>query len=83
MGRLKDYNRMLDDAKRVVESNGGRVLNSYSCLGEYDLVAVLDLPDNATAMRVSALIAAQGNFLPMTLATISPRDFGEALAKAK
>jgi len=80
---LKAFNAMLDDAKRVVEENGGKVVNSYSTLGKYDLVVVLEFPDNATAMKVSALIAAQGNFQPLTLAAIPPREFGKALAKAK
>ena len=74
---------MLDDAKRMVESNGGKVVNSYSKFGKYDVVVVLEFPDNATAMKVSALIAAQGNFQPLTLASMNPREFASALARAK
>ena len=42
---------MLDDANRVVESNREKVVNSYSAFGKYDLVVVLEFPDNATAMK--------------------------------
>ena len=80
---VKEFNKMLDDAKRVVESNGGKVVSSYSTLGKHDLVVVLEFPDNATAMKVSALIAAQGNFQPLTLASVNPRVFATALARAK
>ena len=58
---------MLDDAKGVVESNRGKVVNSYSAFGKYDVAVVPEFPDNATAMKLSALIAAEGNFQPLTL----------------
>jgi uncharacterized protein with GYD domain len=72
LNRLGD---MIADARKVFEANGCRLIQSWSTLGPYDLVAVVDGPDDATLMKVSALIAKQGNFRGVTLPAVTMADF--------
>src|SRR5438093_12427036 len=47
------------DARKVVEANGGKVVDSYSSLRRYYLVAVVESADNATLLSISARSASQ------------------------
>lgn len=66
---------MIAEARKVFEANGCRLIQSWSTLGAYDLIAVVDGPDDATLMKVSALIAKQGNFRAVTLPAVTMADF--------
>ena len=48
--------------RQIIESNGVKVVHAWSTLDRYDIVVVLDAPDSAKAMRVSAQIARAGHF---------------------
>ena len=37
--------------KQNAKSLGGKLVQAYYCLGEYDVVAIWEFPDNKTAMR--------------------------------
>ncbi len=79
---MSNLPKMLQDAQRVMEKHDTRVLHQYTTLGNYDLVTIIEAPDARTATRVSAEIAAQGNFRAETLAAVSINEFlGEAVAE--
>ena len=40
-------------AREVIEKNGGKIQSMYALLGERDLLLVVDLPDNAAAVKAS------------------------------
>ncbi|RMF69266.1 MAG: GYD domain-containing protein [Calditrichaeota bacterium] len=69
--------KMVQDARNVMKKHNTKVLNLYTTLGNYDLVAIIDAPDAMTAAKVSAEIAAQGNFRAETLAAVSMEEFLE------
>lgn len=46
--------------RKILEDNGCRLVEAYATLGRYDFVAIIGAPDNETAAKVSALIAALG-----------------------
>ena len=70
---------MIAEARKVFEANGCRLIQSWSTLGLYDLVAVVDGPNDATMMKVSALIARQGNFRAVTLPAVTTADFAASV----
>jgi len=69
--------KMIEEAQKVMHDNNTKVINLYTTLGNYDLVAVIDAPDALTAAKVSAKIAAQGNFRAETLAAVTMEEFME------
>ena len=46
--------------RKVVEKLGGKVEAFWFAFGDYDLVGVLDMPDNASAAAFSVAVAAGG-----------------------
>ncbi len=69
---------MYQEAQRIFEASGGRVISSYATLGSYDFVAVVEAPDDATAMKISAQIGALG-LEAETLPAIPTEDFVKSL----
>jgi uncharacterized protein with GYD domain len=47
-------------AETLVASLGGKIESFYFCIGQDDVVAIADLPDNSAAAALSATIAATG-----------------------
>ncbi len=69
--------KMIQDARKVMEKNNTKVVDLFFTLGNYDLVAIIDAPDATAAAKVSAQIAAQGNFRAETLAAVTMEEFME------
>lgn len=78
---IKKLKEMMAESRKIIEGTGSKVVASYSTLGRYDLVAVLEIPDDTTAMELSAKIAAAGNFRPETLPAVSLGEFRDKVAK--
>ncbi len=66
---------MLADARKILEGNGCTLVQAWSTLGAYDVVAVLEGPDDATVMKAVALVAKAGNFRAVTLPAVPMADF--------
>ena len=44
----------------VIEKLGGRIVHSWYAFGEYDIVAIVEMPDNVSAAALSLAQAAGG-----------------------
>ncbi len=67
-----------DMVKKNAQALGGKLLQAYYCLGEYDVVAVWDFPDNKTAMKAAVLNASLGHIQITTMPAVA-RDEWKAL----
>ena len=76
---IQNMENMLAEAKQIMEENGARILQAYVTLGDYDVIAVMEAPDEKTAAKISALIANKGNFRAETLAAIPLNEFIKSL----
>lgn len=68
-----------DMVQRNIESLGGKLLHAYYCLGEYDVVAVLQFPDNASAMKAAVLNASLGHIQISTMPAVSRDEWRQLL----
>lgn len=68
-----------DTVQRNIESLGGRLLNAYYCLGEYDVVAILEFPDNKTAMKAAVLNSSLGHMKITTMPALSRDEWRNLL----
>ena len=50
----------LEAVRPAIEGLGGKLESGYLAFGEYDLVAVVDFPDNVSAAAFSISVAAKG-----------------------
>lgn len=65
--------------QRNVESLGGKLLDAYYCLGEYDVVAILEFPNNRAAMKAAVLNASLGHIRITTMPAVPRREWRELL----
>jgi len=63
------------EARKIWEANGCKIVQSWSTLGTYDVVAVVEGPDDVTVMKASALVAKAGSFRAVTLPAVPMADF--------
>ena len=57
---VKDPQDRIEAVRPVVESLGGRVVAGYLAFGEYDITAIVELPDNEAAAAFAMAAAAGG-----------------------
>ena len=69
------------EARRIVEAHGGKLVQSWSTLGRYDLIAVVEAPDDKTMMKISALVAEKVNIRAETLPAVPSAEFAESVRK--
>ncbi|HUN46490.1 MAG TPA: GYD domain-containing protein [Stellaceae bacterium] len=67
MRQVKESPKRLETAKRALEEMGGSFRAFYMTMGDYDIVAVYDAPDDAVAARFSLVLGMQGNVRSTTL----------------
>lgn len=72
---IKDGKSVVERAARIFQENGGKVVSSWGTLGSFDFVAVVEAPDDATMMKVSALISSTGFLVAETLPAVPMDEF--------
>ena len=81
--QLDNPTNVLDRVGPVVERLGGKVEAAYYTFGEYDLVAIVQFPDNASAAALSLAASAGGAIKGYRTTPLMDIDEGmEAMRKA-
>jgi len=77
---IADSPRRLDAARALLAEMGGSFGNFYMTMGEYDIVAVYEAPDDAVAARFTLALARQGNIQTRTLKAFPEPAYREITA---
>jgi uncharacterized protein with GYD domain len=77
---VKNGPARLDAAREAYRRAGGDMKAFYLTMGQYDGVAIGDLPDDATAARIALAIGAQGNVRTETLKALSEAEYRKIVA---
>jgi uncharacterized protein with GYD domain len=77
---IKDGPARLDDAKQAARAAGGEIKAYYLVKGQYDFVAVVEAPDEATYNRVLLSVASRGYFRSETLPAIREDEYRSLIA---
>jgi uncharacterized protein with GYD domain len=64
---VRESPKRLDAARRQLGDMGGSFKAFYLTMGEYDMVAMVEAPDDAVLARFSLMLAASGNVRTRTL----------------
>ena len=65
--------------KENARALGGKLVQAYYCLGEYDVVAVWEFPDNKTAMKAAVMNASIGHIQIKTMPAIGRDEWKKLL----
>jgi uncharacterized protein with GYD domain len=66
---------------KALEAVGGKLDHMYFCLGDNDVVAVIDVPDLSTATALAVSISASGLVRTKTIPMMTVDEMDSALAK--
>jgi uncharacterized protein with GYD domain len=81
IANAKDTVQRAEAFKAMAQSMGGSVSTLLWTLGKYDLVCILEAPDDETAAAISLKIAGLGNVRPMTMRAFSAEEAGTIIGK--
>jgi uncharacterized protein with GYD domain len=77
--KVRDSPRRLDTAKRALDDMGGKFKSVYMTMGEYDLIAVYEAPDDAVAARFTLLLGSLGTVRTKTLKAFPEAAYREII----
>lgn len=83
---VKDYASSAErvgQAKQAIEKLGGKLGHIYWTLGQYDVVAILEFPNDETATAFALKLSALGNVRSTTMRAFDEGEFNAIVAKAK
>ncbi len=72
---IKDSPSRLEQAKAATKAAGREMTTFYMTLGQYDMVAVIEAPDDATYAKVVLAIASQGGTRSQTLRAFTEDEY--------
>jgi uncharacterized protein with GYD domain len=79
MRQVKDSPKRLDSAKKALKEMGGEFKTVFMTMGDYDLVAVYEAPDDAVAARFTLILGMLGNVRTTTLKAFPEPAFREII----
>jgi uncharacterized protein with GYD domain len=79
-GLVKNPQNRSEVVRKTVENIGGNVIGSWMSFGDYDVVLILDMPDNVSAAALAIAAAAGGSL--KSIKTTPLLTFEEATAAA-
>jgi uncharacterized protein with GYD domain len=77
---LRDSPKRLDAAKKALEATGGSFKDFYLTMGEFDMVAVCEAPDDAVLARFAMTLGMGGNVRTRTLKAFPESAYRELIA---
>lgn len=80
---VKDTTKRADAVKDLAKKFGVTAKEFYWTLGSYDVVVVLDAPDDASVTALGLAIGANGNVRTQTMRAFSREEMNGVLAKLK
>jgi uncharacterized protein with GYD domain len=78
---VKDSTKRADAVKEAAKKLGVTMTQIYWTLGHYDLVTVIEAPDNKSATAFALAVGAAGNVRTQTLQAFSKEEMNGILGK--
>lgn len=78
---IKDSVKRTENVKQLAKQAGATLKDTFWTLGQFDLVAIFEAPDDATMTAVGLSIAGRGNVRTQTLRAFSATEIQTVLGK--
>ena len=72
---IKNAPARIDAAKDAYRKAGGELKSIYLTLGQYDLVAIAEMPNDEAVARMALALGAQGNIRSETMRAFTETEF--------
>jgi len=78
---IKEAPERIEEAFKTLEAMGGKIVELYTTMGEYDYVAIAEGPNDEVAMTFLLGLGAAGNVRTTTLKAFKREDFVKLVKK--
>lgn len=78
--KVKDSPKRLDAAKKLLKEMSGEFKLFFLTMGEYDIVAIYEAPDDAVAARFNLQLGMLGNIRTRTLKAFPEAAYREIIS---
>jgi len=78
--KVKDSPRRVDTARKALADMGGEFKGFYMTMGDYDLIAIYEAPDDAVAARFTLVLGMLGTVRTKTLKAFPEAAYREIVA---
>lgn len=80
MRQIKESPKRLDTAKKALKDMGGEFKSCFMTMGDYDLIAIYEAPDDAVAARFTLILGMLGNVRTTTLKAFPEAAYREIVS---
>ena len=80
IANVKDSPSRLDAGRKNFKKFGVKIKDTYLTMGSYDLVCIVEAPDDETYARAMLSLGSQGNVQTETLKAFNEADYRKILA---
>ena len=80
IGKVKDSAKRLDAGRKAFKKAGAELKDTYMTLGRYDLVCVIEAPDDVSYAKALLGLASQGNVSTETLKAFSEDEYRKIIS---
>jgi uncharacterized protein with GYD domain len=77
----RDADKRAAAANRVAKRMGGHVLSAYVTTGQYDVIAIVEMPNPEAVAKFALAIAAAGNVRTTTVQAFPVEEFAKLAAE--
>ena len=78
---IKDASKRIQNMKNVVEKAGGKLVASYSLMGQYDRIMIMEAPNDDVAATVVLSMGVLGNTRTTTMKAWTNEEFIKIVSK--
>ncbi len=72
---IKERPERIMEVNKEIEAMGVKVLKQYALLGMYDIINIVEAPNNEAVMKMSVEIGARGSVQMTTLPAVPVEEF--------
>jgi uncharacterized protein with GYD domain len=72
---MKKTPERFEVVKKLITDAGGKLISVYGLIGEYDVMTIMEMPDEKAAITTILKICSKGRVIPMTMTALSIEDF--------
>ena len=83
IGNVKDSPSRLDAGRKEFKKLGVKIKDTYLTMGRYDLVNIIEAPDDETFAAVMLTLGSQGNVQTETLKAFTEDQYRKICASVK
>ena len=79
---IKNTSERYEAVKEIVQSSGGKLVSAYGLVGPYDVITIMEQPDEKVLTSTILKICSKGRVVPESMIAMPIEDFLEATKSA-